>query len=124
MADINELAKNSLKDGVNDKVKEAFNRYHKVAQETFQKVLADTEVKHQEVINILNSRFVAAEAERDGYMNKLSTLEQVLENKIKELEFKTIEIDARDRAIETKKREIKLRDQELDAKNREIKLRD
>jgi len=115
VTEFNDISKNSLKNDVNEKVREAFNRYHNVSLETFQKILDDKDVKHQEVINILTSRLLVAKAERDESISKLNSLEQILEVKTREIEAKSLEIEAREREIKAKDIEIKSRESKIEA---------
>ncbi|MBF0379130.1 MAG: hypothetical protein HQK72_16865 [Desulfamplus sp.] len=92
MIEFNDMDNNKLKNNVNEKVREAFNRYHQVAQETFQKILTDKENKHQEVINILTTQLIESKTERDNCLNKLGDMSELLDVKTKEIEVKKIEI--------------------------------
>jgi len=76
----NDMANNSFKNDVNEKVREILNQYHQVSQETFQKILSDKDAKSDEIINILNSRLLLAKAEREEFADKLENMNEVIEN--------------------------------------------
>jgi len=81
----NDMANNSFKNDVNEKVRELLNQYHQVSQETFQKILSDKDAKSDEIINILNSRLLLAQAERDEFAENLNEILDNHEQKISEI---------------------------------------
>lgn len=78
MTEFNDMADNNLKNDVAEKVRDILDRYHQVSHETVKKILSDKDARHDEMVNILTSRLLIAQAERKQFADKATALDEEL----------------------------------------------
>ncbi|MBF0468931.1 MAG: hypothetical protein HQK61_08605, partial [Desulfamplus sp.] len=120
MTELIDVAKKFSGSDVNETVRELLNRYQQASQEVFRKILSDKEAKHDQIIDVLNSRLLFVQAEREEFADKIKSLDEVLKVRDKEIETLRNEVKEKDTQISGKTKELESKAKEIEVKGKEI----